>query len=244
MQTLQQCSNPSSVMAQPFNPAPMTPAEVFERHMAGEIPSLCKMATDCGREKVMAAIAKHIIRLNDFLHLANGLSPENIAFLAEQIYNNYGAWITAEDVKIVCDRLKMGKYYNAISVGEVMEAFAKYDIEHDAVCQAHHKPADAPKPINANVPYTINAEGKIELKADYERKELYKAIIHARTEAATKDHARAYMARRALEAAVSRYIARYGTTDRKEIKNGVEVVKKASDIAIEETIKYYQQKTK
>ena len=222
-----------------------TPLEVFALHQEGKLDSLQKMSRE-GRMNVARKLIATFLSLNGFFQCSVKLSEENAAYLAEEVFDQYGGWMTGEDVKIVIRRIKRKKLYNALTPGDIMEEFEKYDEEHCQVAQRYHQQQSKKEAEQqpTNLPYTIerDEDGKQVMKVSETLldSQLYDAWVELGCARRVKEHDRIYWAQMSLQRAAKAYIEKYGTQGRDEEKGGQVIHLSAMDVAIREVIEKYK----
>ena len=243
-------SNALPSVATPSHSKALTPLEVFTMHQDGNLPSLCAMGSASSQEKVLRRLIATFMQLNTFFNCEKKLTEENARFLSEEILDRFGGWITAEDVKIVIRRIKGKKLYNAITTGDIMEEFEKYDVEHCEVVQRYHqqakKQSDDAKPTK--LPYSVeldeNGKQVYKVSETFLDKELYDAWVELGCARRVKDSTRTYFAQIHLQAVAKRYIAKYGTLGRDEEQDGQTIHLTPMQVAIREVCAKYKSSNK
>jgi len=117
-----------------------TQTDAIALQKAGE-PSLLtiKWQGEQATKQMLAVIKINIMALNNFLHLKNPLSEDEIDFIAEQIVDEFGGALNFGDINIVLRDAKAGKYgkfYERLSAPDILGWFRDYyDSRLDAAYQ-------------------------------------------------------------------------------------------------------------
>ncbi len=119
---------------------------------------------------VKGSIMMHLSALSRFLGLKATLTMEHIEFIADKIHaDDYYKWLKPADLKILFDRIKMGKYgdfYGNLNSISFFQSLDKYMIERNSeiervrVQEQKEKAEDLKQA--ATLSYFINKDGKIE----------------------------------------------------------------------------------
>lgn len=96
-----------------------------------ECPCLLRLAHESqqSHEEIITLLSAHLLALNQFLNLKNGMDSEEIIFTAESIVDEFGGALTFADINIVLTAAKRGKYgkmYERLSCAQVMDWFRNY----------------------------------------------------------------------------------------------------------------------
>lgn len=87
------------------------------------------------KKHVIALLKLQLISLDAFLKQKDGLTQEEIDFIAEAIFQEHGMYLNFADINVVFRNAKMGKYgelYGQLSCPKIMQWFIKYDQEKTA----------------------------------------------------------------------------------------------------------------
>lgn len=117
-----------------------------------------------------AYIATHLAAMSKFLGLKERLSSEHIDFVADELIENYGQWMTVADINLVIKRIKCGYYgelYNDLNAQKVLGIFSKYDIERDDAVARHRSSEMKKSSVMADKSWFTVKDGKYVMKTDY-----------------------------------------------------------------------------
>lgn len=75
-------------------------------------PKLATLVGEAGERPTMGVIKAFLGRMNDNMHLPNGLTPDNINDIAEYLVTEpeVTCWLTLADVRMLCRRIEDGAY--------------------------------------------------------------------------------------------------------------------------------------
>ncbi len=142
-----------------------------------ECPCLLAIARqgEQARREVVTLLSAHLLALQQFLNLKNGMSSDALIFAAESVLNEFGGGITWADVKIVLDGAKMGKYgeyYERLSCPQVVGWFRKYAEQRAEAAETWSRNSDARVYGNggdgvlARMGYEVVKDGRLRVNAD------------------------------------------------------------------------------
>lgn len=96
--------------------------------VAGDYPTLGKLKTAYGHEKVEALIKEHLIQMSKLVNLVRPLNEAKIDAIAERVVSKY-AVLTVADINFVFNSAingDFGIFYESLDVPKVMTWFAAY----------------------------------------------------------------------------------------------------------------------
>ena len=107
-----------------------------------KIPCLLRMARIEGgdREKVVALLKVHLVALDAFLHLKHQLTEQEVTFVAENVFDEFGGSLTMADVNIVFRNIKAGRYghlYERLSAPDICLWIAEYASDKMGAAEAY-----------------------------------------------------------------------------------------------------------
>lgn len=63
---------------------------------------------EIGDQKTMAVLVAHLVRLDNTMHMKYRMNEQQVRLIAQEIMQNY-SWLNMADIKLVMDRVSMGK---------------------------------------------------------------------------------------------------------------------------------------
>lgn len=80
--------------------------------LGSSTPKLATLVGEAGERPTMGVIKALLGRMNDNMHLPNGLTPDNINDIAEYLVTEpeVTCWLTLADVRVLCRRIEDGAY--------------------------------------------------------------------------------------------------------------------------------------
>lgn len=128
----------------------------------------------CNRSIVEALFKLHLISLDSFLRQKDGLTPDQIEFIAEEVMSSYGGMLNFADIHVIFRNAKLGKYgelYNQLSAVKIMRWFSEYadqrcnmayqiNLQKDREAYSGNKTPSAEEALR-NLGYKIGEDGKI-----------------------------------------------------------------------------------
>lgn len=97
---------------------------------SGEIPTLLAMAHQKDNAKsVKSLVLLNFAALDEYLHLNNRMSEEELVTLAEDVVEEYGGMLSFADLNLIINNIKRGVYgklYERLSSVEIMMWISEY----------------------------------------------------------------------------------------------------------------------
>lgn len=150
---------------QPYSPTQLsvTFSEVrtVEQALAAKAPSFGSLVSQgkATKDELERLIMQHLVVMDAYLKQKNGLTPEEIASIAEEVVAKYYWVLTFADISVIFRNVRNGEYgelYNTITASKVLGWFAQYEQERSKKCEElaqsrsnEEKPAYSIEELNA-----------------------------------------------------------------------------------------------
>lgn len=135
-------------------------------------PKLAELINDVGERPTVGIIKAYLVRMNNNIHLPNGLTDDNIQDIAEYLVSDPDVtqWLTLADVRILCKRIEDGAYMrfnNRFGKDDFHYCLGRYCGERRSAHEAQHIQASNEYRAEqtlidySDLSYTIDKDGHI-----------------------------------------------------------------------------------
>ena len=115
-----------------------------EQAIASDAPKLAALAKDNGKA-LLVVLKLNIAALDKALKNKDGLTPEEIDLIAEEVLDKWGRLVSFADIAVIFREAKLGKYgetYQQLTAAKVVKWFDDYCERRMEACAAMNREAD------------------------------------------------------------------------------------------------------